>query len=115
LQDEIAMKIMAEMQVKLTVGYLGRLSAIKTKSIKAYEKYLMGYEHIQRRTEGDKQLARRLAQESIALDPEYGAPYILLAQTYLDDVWYYKAKSAAESLATAERLVQQSIYTASLH
>jgi len=106
---------MAEMQVKLTVGYLGRLSAIKTKSIKAYEKYLMGYEHIQRRTEGDKQLARRLAQESIALDPEYGAPYILLAQTYLDDVWYYKAKFAAESLATAERLVQQSIYTASLH
>ncbi len=109
LQDEIAMKIMAEMQVKLTVEDLGGLSAIKTKSIKAYEKYLMGYEHHQSRTEGDTQLARKLAQESIALDPEYSAPYILLAQAYLDDVWYYKAKSAAESLETAERLVHQSI------
>jgi adenylate cyclase len=42
LQDEIAMKIMAEMQVELTVDELGRLSAIKTKNIKAYEKYLIG-------------------------------------------------------------------------
>ena len=109
LQDEIAMKIMAEMQVKLTVEDLGRLSAIKTQSIKAYERYLMGFEHLQRRTEGDTQQARKLAQESIYLDPEYGAPYILLAKTYLDDVWYYKTKSAAESLETAERLVQQSI------
>jgi hypothetical protein len=32
LQDEIAMKIMAELQVKLTVDELGRISAIKTKT-----------------------------------------------------------------------------------
>jgi adenylate cyclase len=109
LQDEIAMKIMAEMQVKLTVEELGRLAAIKTKNLKAYEKYLMGYDYFWRRTEGDTQQARKLAQEAISLDPEYGAPYILLARTYLDDVWYYKTKPAAESLETAERLVQKSI------
>ena len=102
------MKIMASMQVELTVGELGRLSAIKTKNIKAYEKYLMGYEYLQRRTEGDIQQARKLAQESIALDPEYGAAYALLARTYLDDVWYYKA-NPEKSLETAERLVQKSI------
>jgi adenylate cyclase len=109
LQDEIAMKIMAEMQVKLTVKELGRLSAIKTKNIKAYEKYLMGYDYFWRRTEGDTQQARKHAQEAISLDSEYGAPYILLARTYLDDVWYYKTKPAAESLETVERLVQKSI------
>jgi adenylate cyclase len=109
LQDEIAMKIMAEMQVKLTAEELGRLSAIKTKNIKAYEKFLMAYYYFWRRTEGDTQQARKLAQEAISLDPEYGAPYILSAQTYLDDVWYYKTKSAAESLETAERLVLKSI------
>lgn len=32
-----------------------------------------------------------------------------MAQTYLDDVWYYKTKPAAESLETAERLVQKAI------
>ena len=109
LQDEIAMKIMAELQVKLTVDELGRISAIKTKNIKAYEKYLLGYEHFQRRTESDTQQARNFAEEAISLDPEYGAPYLLLADTYLDDVWYYKSKSVAESLETAERLVQKAV------
>ncbi len=109
LQDEIAMKIMAEMQVELTVDELGRLSAIKTKNIKAYEKYLIGYEIHQRRTEADTLQARKLSQEAISLDPEYGAPYILLAKTYLDDVWYYKSKNAKESLDTAERLALKAI------
>jgi adenylate cyclase len=109
LQDEIAMKIMAELQVKLTIDELGRIYAIKTKNIKAYEKYLLGFEHLQRRTEGDSQQAKRLAEEAISLDPEYGAPYLLLAQTYLEDVWYYKSKPAAESLETAERLVQKAV------
>jgi len=109
LQDEIAMKIMAELQVKLTVEELGRISAIKTENIKAYEKYLLGYEHFERRNEGDSQQARKLAEEAISLDPEYGAPYLLLADTYLDDVWFYKSKSVAESLETAERLVHKAV------
>ena len=105
LQDEIAMKIMAEMQVELTFDELGRFSAIQTKNIKAYEKYLIGYEYLQRRTEADTQQARKFAQESISLDPGYGAPYLLLAKTYIDDVWYYKSKNDEDSLDTAERLV----------
>jgi len=109
LQDDIAMQIMAALQVKLTVEELGRLSAIKTKSIKAYEKYLMGYEYLGRRTEEDSQQARKFAQEAISLDPEYGAAYLLLARTHLEDVWYYRTKSAAKSLETAEQLVQKSI------
>ncbi len=108
LQDEIAMKIMAELQVELTVEELGRLSAIKTNNIKAYEKYLKGYEIYQRRTEADSQQARKLAEEALTLDPEYGAPYILLARTYLDDVWYYKGKNK-ESLNTAEKLINTAI------
>ncbi len=108
LQDDIAMKIMAAMQVKLTVKEWGRLSAIKTKNLKAYEKYLMAYEHLWRRTEADSQQAKILAQEAISLDPEYGAAYQLLARTHTDDVWYYRTKSAAKSLETAEQLVQKS-------
>jgi TolB-like protein len=43
LQDDIAMKIMAAMQVKLSTADMGRSSSIKTKNIKAYEKFLKGY------------------------------------------------------------------------
>ncbi len=109
MQDDIAMKIMAELQVKLTVKELGRLSATKTKNLKAYEKFLMGSEHFWRRTEGDSQQARKLAQEAISLDPEYGAAYQLLARTHMDDVWFYRTKSADKSLETAEHLIQKSI------
>ena len=45
LQDDIAMKIMAEMQVKISVADMGRLSLIKTTNIKAYEKLLKAWEH----------------------------------------------------------------------
>jgi adenylate cyclase len=109
LQDDIAMQIMAALQVNLTIKELGRLSAINTKNIKAYEKYLMGYEYFWRRTEGDSQQAKKLAQEAINLDPEYSAAYQLLAKTHLDDVWFYRTKSAAKSLKKAEYLVQKSI------
>lgn len=108
LQDEIAMQIMAKMQIELTVDELGRLSAIETTSIKAYEKYLKGYEIYQKRTEKDTMLARNLAREAITLDPGYGAPYILLARTYLDDIWYYKGDQAT-SLDTAQRYIDKSI------
>jgi adenylate cyclase len=109
LQDEIAMKIMAELQVKLTAAMLGRLHAIKTTSIKAYEKYLKGVEYLWRRTEADVLEARKLAQEAISLDPEYGAAYLLLGWTHLDDIWFHRTKDRAKSLQTAEQLAHKAI------
>jgi adenylate cyclase len=109
LQDDIAMKIMAALQVKLSAADMGRLSSIKTTNIKAYEKFLKGWEHKWRRTEGDILQARKLAKEAIALDPKYSAPYRLLAATHLDDVWFYRTKSRTKSLQTAEQLIQKAI------
>jgi len=109
LQDEIAMKIMAELQVELTEADWGRFSSIKTTNIKAYEKFLKGKEHIFRRTPADTLEARRLAQEAIALDPEYGGAYILLGFTHVDDIWFNRTKDRAKSLQTAEQYAQKSI------
>jgi adenylate cyclase len=109
LQDEIAMKIMAELQVKLTHASLGRFSSIKTTNLKAYEKFLKGTEHFLRRTEADAFEARRLAQEAIALDPEYGAVYLLLGWTHLDDIWFHRTKDSAKSIQTAEQLAHKAI------
>jgi len=109
LQDDIAMKIMAALQVKLSEAELGQFSSIKTTNIKAYEKFLKAWEHMWVRTEGDTLRARKLAKEAIALDPEYGAPYLVLARTHLDDVWYYRTKSRAISLQKAEQLIEKAI------
>ncbi len=109
LQDEIAMKIMAAMQVELSEADWGRFSSIKTTNLKAYEKFLKGNEHLYRRTTADTIEARRLAQEAITLDPEYGGAYTLLAHTHLDDVWFNRTKDRAKSIKTAEQLTLKAI------
>jgi len=109
LQDEIALKIMAEVQVEIAEADWGRFSSIKTNNLKAYEKYLKGYGHLRKRTEADALEARRLAQEAIALDSEYGGAYILLGLTHLNDLWFNRTKDRAKSLQTAEQLAQKAI------
>jgi TolB-like protein/Flp pilus assembly protein TadD len=109
LQDEIAMKIMAELQVNIAYESHGRYATIKTTNLKAYEKIIQGGELYLRRTEGDTLQARKLAEEAIALDPEYGIAYTLLGWTHLDDIWFYRTKDRAKSLETAEQLAHKAM------
>jgi adenylate cyclase len=109
LQDDIAMKIMAELQVKLSVADMGRLSLIKTTNITAYEKFLKAWEYYWRRTEADILQARKLTQEAIELDPEYGDAYLLLGWTHLDDIWFHRTKSREKSLEIAEQFAHKAI------
>lgn len=109
LQDEIAMKIMAELQVNIAYEDHGRYATMKTTNIKAYEKIIQGTELLLRRTEGDTLQSRKLAKEAMVLDPEYGIAYTLLGWTHLDDVWFYRTEDRAESLKTAERLAHKAI------
>jgi tetratricopeptide (TPR) repeat protein len=99
---------MVALQVKLTAGEVARMEA-DTVSIKAYEKYLKAGEHHARRTKEDVLVARRLAQEAIALDPEYAAAYLLVGGTYLDEVFFGMTKTPSESIARAEEMVQKAI------
>ena len=111
VQDEICKNIMVALQVKLTEGEMARMNA-DTVKIKAYEKYLKAMEYYYRRTKEDVIVSRQVAQEAIALDPEYAAAYLLIGWTYLDEIWFGMTKSPSESIARAEEMVQ---ITISLH
>ena len=52
-------------------------------------------------------LARKLAEEAIALDPEYPAPYILLSWSHIMEAYKPKNKSPRESLDKAFELAQK--------
>jgi adenylate cyclase len=108
LQDEICKSIMVALQVKLTIGEMAHMDA-DTVSIKAYEKFLKAQEHSYRETKEDVLVARRLAQEAIALDPEYATAYLLVGWTYLGDIWFGMTKTPSESIARAEAMVQKAI------
>jgi len=54
-------------------------------------------------------LAKQLAQESIALDPEYAMPYMVLSSTHQMDVFLGTSKSPKESVAKSMELIQKAI------
>ncbi|MGD2125520.1 MAG: tetratricopeptide repeat protein [Desulfobacteraceae bacterium] len=109
LQDEITMKIITAMGVRLTAGEESRLYAKGTENLDAYLKFLEGREHIFRFNKDDNLLARQRAEEAMALDPEYSNAYALLGKTYILDVWFKWSKSPKESLTHAFELAKKAL------
>jgi len=109
LQDEITLKVMTELQVKLTDGEQARLFAKGTKNLPAFERYSQGLQQIRRLDEEGNVLARKMAKEAIALDPQYPTAFALLGWTHLNDVWFHWSKSPIASLDKAFELAQKVI------
>ena len=109
LQDEITMKIMIAMRVKLAEGERARLYARGTDNVEAYVKFLQGYEYFARVTEEDNVRAREFFQEAIALDPEYSTAYAWLGFTHMMDARYAWSKSRRESTDRALELAKKAI------
>jgi len=109
LQDEITMKIINALQVELTEGEHARLWGRGTDNLQAYLKSLQAREHFLTQTEEGNTLARRMAEEAIALDPEFPPAYHFLALTYLVDGVFRNAKFPEQSLTRAVELTQKAI------
>jgi adenylate cyclase len=109
LQDEITMKIITALQVKLTSGEMIHVLAKGAKNIDAFTKYLQAVDLWTRLTKETNAQAKKLLEEAIALDPEYPGPYIGLAKTYGMDVYLGTTESPDQSLARAFELAQKAI------
>jgi len=109
LQDEVTKEIITALQVKLTEGEQARLEAKGTDNLKAYLKFMQAREYILDFNIEGNASARQLAEEAIALDPEYGGAYRLLGVTHFHDTWLGSSKSPKQSLAKAIELVQKAI------
>ncbi|MGD9040657.1 MAG: tetratricopeptide repeat protein [Desulfobacteraceae bacterium] len=107
MQDEITMKIITELQVKLTSGEQARLKAKGTKNLQAYLKYLQASESFLRMNRENNLKARQMAEEAIALDPGYAPSYIILARTHNMDVYLRSSQSPRQSLELAFDLAQK--------
>ncbi|MBI4766847.1 MAG: tetratricopeptide repeat protein [Deltaproteobacteria bacterium] len=79
IQDEITMKVLTAMRVSLYGFGTQSLSVKGTKNIEAYLKILEADVHTQIMNRASLTQARQLAEEAIALDPEYARAYSLLA------------------------------------
>jgi adenylate cyclase len=109
LQDEITMKIITAMQVKLTEGEQARVFGKGTNNLEAYLKRLQAREYAAQLNKEDNALARKLAEEAISLDPEYAGAYVTLGGTHWLDIILGSSKSSKESLKRAFELTTKAI------
>jgi adenylate cyclase len=109
VQDEITKNIVTAMQVKLTEGEQARATAKGTDNLEAYLKCLQANELIGRLNPESNALGRQLAEEAIALDPEYAWAYCTLAKTHTAEVWFGMSRSPKVSIEKAIKLAQKAI------
>ena len=109
LQDEITLKILNSLHVKLTGGEQDRVYGKGTNNLEAYIKVLQGREYYWRLNREGNILAKKLFEEAIALDPKYPAPYWLLGMTHIMDAWFDWGKSKEDSLSRTIELAQKTI------
>lgn len=117
LQSEVARAITQEIKVKLTPQEQARMVADRSVAPEAFQAYLKGRFHWNKRTPDGLKKAVELLEQAVALDPEWPLAYAGLADAYALMPYYSlvppkeampKAKSAAakalqldESLAEA--------------
>jgi adenylate cyclase len=101
MQDDITQKILSALQVKLTQGEQVRVWARGTENLQAYLKIMQGREKWIQMNKESNALARQLAEESIALDPDYAFAYMILAATHIMDVFLGSSKSPEDSMKQA--------------
>jgi len=101
MQDEITMKILDAVQVKLTAGEDARLRAKGTKNLEAYLKLMQARQYMQSVNKENFALARKLTEEAIALDPQYPDAYAMLCRVQQGEVILGVYKNPREALERA--------------
>ncbi len=109
LQDEITMKVITELRVKLAGGEDKRLAEPCTTNLKAYLKYLEAMKHFVLWNKEDNLLAQRLAEEATVLEPRYACAFSLLGGTYLAEVVFGSSTSPKQSIAKAKENIDKAI------
>jgi len=109
LQDEITIKIIGALQVKLTMGEQARFQAKGTDNLEAYLKELQAGAYSMRFNKDDNILSRKMAEEAIALDPKFPAPYITLGYTHIMEAIFGWSESPKRSIGQAFKLAQKAL------
>ena len=108
MQDDITMEILQAMRVKLTEGE----QALRTNRPKNIESALKAYEahgYILRFTPEANHMGRKLAEEVIAMEPDWGEGYYMLSEAHMMDVWLGTTKSPKESIDKAMALSEKAV------
>jgi adenylate cyclase len=109
LQDEITMKILTALRVKLTEGEQARVYDRGTGNLESFMKVLEGNSYFFRFNKDDNTVARQMFDEAVALDPENAGAHTMLGWTHQMDVWYGSSETPGKSMERASELAQKTV------
>jgi len=112
LQDDVTLKVLTAIRVKLTEGELfsgyGKYYGGK-QGLDCYLKIMEGNDLVSHRNIKDNNLARRIAEEALAMCSQVPMAYVLMAYVHQNDYWLGSTKSPQESTEKAIELVQKAL------
>jgi len=82
IQSEVALHIVSQLQAELSSEERKRLAVVPTRSLEAYEAYVLGKRDMASRTEPALQSAIRKFERAIALDENFALAYVGIADSY---------------------------------
>lgn len=82
IQDDLAQRIVTELDVKLLKGEQARTWRKSTRNPQAYDLFLTGQHHYKRFNREDMAIAQALFQESLDLDPKFSMGMVYLGWTH---------------------------------
>jgi adenylate cyclase len=112
LQDEITMKILTAMQVKLTGGEAHSTTAKYFRGKQGLDCYLKiseGFKTQYGMNIESTTVARRIAEEAITVGPEVPMAYLLMGHVYFDEYLLGIGKSPEESLEKGIEMAQKAL------
>jgi len=109
LQDEITLKIVFALEVKLSVGMQSRLTRKTMPNFEVWSYAVRGYSHMNRHTKADNTKARELFERAVSLDPEYAPVITALGLTHFDDARHGWSESREASRLRAVELAKKAL------
>lgn len=109
LQDEITMKLIEVMQVKLTLGNQAHLWKMGKVNIKAFDKCMRGMEYTNKLNKKDNAYSRRLLEDAINLENTYALPYVLIGISHMTDFGLGWSESPLHSFEQAEIFAKKAL------
>jgi adenylate cyclase len=109
LQDEITMKVLSSIQVKLTQGEDARLRDKGPRNFEAYLKTLQAGKAYQTFNKESQAQARQLLEEALALDPYFATAYSILCKVTIHEATLGVYANRREAFERALKLGKKAV------
>ena len=108
IQDDIALKVVNALRVKLSPGTLKAIEGSPTDSITAYDYYLQGKKYLRGWTQRDFNYALDLFGKAVEADPDFALAWagLALAHTFMFQLYGRKKDMPVEALEVTEKALE---------